>query len=208
MGESTRLARDAGDEALALRVEALGGGWFFDVGDFRQSKAVLAPVQAAGLRLGLALPVMSALVTLAAISQSGADTQDALPSLARASRLRDIMVAILARRPMSDMERLIELNDTGAIENQFGKFTTNMGLWQESADFFEKAAAKAEVAGDLTSLANRLAGLRGQCLDPTSTSRRHRRKRQFWGRVLEPRGVRLSLGSRFGYLSSQTSSKR
>jgi CHAT domain-containing protein/tetratricopeptide (TPR) repeat protein len=159
--ESAKRARQDGDEALALRAEALLGNWFFDIGDLSRARTVLEQTQAEASRLGIALPEISALVTLASVSQSGADArQDALVSLTRAMRLRDVMALILASRPLTEMQRILELNDTGALENQLGQFATGMRLWKEAADFFESAVAKAEALGDLGTAANRLAGVR------------------------------------------------
>jgi tetratricopeptide (TPR) repeat protein len=155
------LAAAAGDYGTSLRARALLGGWWFDVGDIRRAREVLSPVQQEALDRRLALPETSALVTMAAISHSGADLRiEPLANLTRAIRLRDVMANVLAKLPMSEIERAIELNDTGTIEGQLGKYLSDAGLYAEAAGYYVTAVAKAERNGDLDRVANRLSGLR------------------------------------------------
>lgn len=159
LGQCIAEARRAGDDALALRAQALRGGWLFDQGS-DDALVDLDAAQSEASERGLALPEISALVTMQALgATSGRVRRHPLELLCRARRLRDQMRALLANVTMTKRERAIEMNDTGAIENQLGKYADSREMWPEAADFFEQAAALAPSVGDTFPLGNRLSGL-------------------------------------------------
>ena len=94
-----------------------------------------------------------------------------LQALSRARQLRALMTSYLNSSDLSPIERELELNDNGAIENQLGQFATDLEVWTCAAEFFEQAAQRSEAIGDFGRMANRLAGLR------LAASRAHETKR-------------------------------
>ena len=165
-------AQQAGDIALTLRARAAIGGLLFDRGELDEAAAELEDVLSEASERGLAQPEVGALVTLASIAQSGGEVKRSPAQvLCRARQLRALIVSYLSSSNLGPLERQIELNDNGAIENQLGQYATDLEIWTCAAEFFEQAAQRSEAIGDYGRLANRLAGLRRAASRANETKR-------------------------------------
>lgn len=165
-------ARQAGDIALTLRARAVIGGLLFERGRLDEAAAGLEDVLSEAGERGLAQPQVSALLTLASIAQSGGPVRrSAAQVLCRARQLRALMISYLDSSDLAPIERQIELNDTGAIENQLGQYATALEIWTCAAEFFDRAAQRSDALGDDGRLANRLAGLRRAASRANDTKR-------------------------------------
>ena len=161
IGQVIASAQQAGDIALTLRARAAIGGLLFERGQLDEAAAELEEVLSEASERGLAQPEVGALLTLASIAQSGGDVKRRpAQALCRARQLRALMVSYLGSSNLGPLERQLELNDNGAIENQLGQYATELEIWTCAAEFFEQATQRSQAIGDYGRLANRLAGLR------------------------------------------------
>jgi CHAT domain-containing protein len=161
-GQAVARARQLGDEALALRLEANMVALLGDAGQFAEAVAMAVRVRSVALERGLALPEMFVVATLSNPALAGVDVGEqmgALGLLATAEVLRDIHTRVVLAADLDAEDRQIELLDTGALDSQISTFAQSFHAFRMAAEYLDRAVAVARRHGLRFELANRLSGL-------------------------------------------------
>lgn len=162
--QATHRAQEAGDHALALRINANIAAIFADeLGLVDQALTIALRVCHEAAERGLARPEFMAIGTLGSLSARGADIRDPLGPLGafvRAAVLLEVHRRIVADAGLNPKDAKLETYDPGmgALELAIQAEKHNADLL--AVRYYQEAVNKAQAVQGWVQLVNRLAGLR------------------------------------------------
>ncbi len=160
--DAAAIARDRGDVALALRIDANLAGRLFDVGAVDRAVALAWRIQNEANELGLAYAECAALATLGSLIAQGVDADFPLGPLtpyAFATTLFDLHLESVEDADLDPDTARLERFSTGALDNELGLLASRHGAYDLAVGYMERAVTGARAPELSERLLNRLAGL-------------------------------------------------
>lgn len=160
--QAALYAREHGDEALALRIEANLAAMWLDAGQFQRAKLLAEQVLHEAKHRGFALPERMVTSTLGSLSAMGADFHVLLGMLGlytKSAALFDLHARIVAEAGLAPREAYIETYDIGTLDNELAILAERYFADELAANLFAQSIRKARAVNAVPNLVNRLAGL-------------------------------------------------
>jgi len=160
--QARHLAREGGDLALALRIEANVAALQFNWGQFEQACSIARRVHHEAAERGIARPDLMAIGTLGSLAARGVDIGYPLKSLgalAMSSVLLEVHTRIVADAGLDTKDAILETYDPGTVDNELAKIAEAKCADDLAIRYYREAVRKAQLVGAWFELANRLAGL-------------------------------------------------